>query len=200
MNFLLYRFGLDSIVRAYRASIAALETERAGIEADWQTHLEAVAAGEAKTVVEDETSGAYYDYGEHTGELLHEIDEAIRHIREAFATLLYHYWEKKAAALLPSKKYEQTAAFSAAKVAGWSPDEVMLNRLRLVANCIKHDSTASATLNAEDVSYFDQNETQYGWYEALRLSQAHLEAFINAVRDAGPPTKKWLGKPQEVTL
>lgn len=200
MDWLLFGFGLDSIARAFRSALKAFEEERLKVESDWEAHLKAVDAGEAETITEDQITGAYFDYGEHVGELLHEVEGSKRHIREAFVTLLYHHWEKKASELLKLSKYEQSKAFNAAKAASWTTDEEMIGKLRMLANCIKHDSTQAEQLNAIDPSYFDQAETSYGWYDALRITDAHVEAFIAAVRSSGPPMKKWLGVTQEVSL
>ncbi|WP_242098834.1 hypothetical protein, partial [Sphingomonas sp. CROZ-RG-20F-R02-07] len=198
LDWLLYGIGLDSIARAFRSTIKSFEAERSLIESDWAAHEKAVEAGEAETVVEEETTGAYFDYGEHIGELLYEVEESKRLVREAFVTVLYHHWEKKVAELLSLKRYDQKKAFVAAKLVGWKTDEGMIDKLRMVANCIKHDSTQSQTLNSLDKSYFDQAEIAHGWYDALRITDAHLEAFIEAVKSSGPPMKKWMGKPQEV--
>lgn len=200
MDWLLYGIGLDSIARAFRSTLKSFEDERIRIEADWATHEKAVDAGEAETVVEEEATGAYFDYGEHIGELLYEVEDSKRLVREAFVTVLYHHWEKKAAKLLKLKEYKQQKAFDAAKAIGWKTDEDTIDKLRMVANCIKHDSDQAEKLNALDPSYFDQAEIAGGWYDALRITDAHVEAFILAVKSSGPPMKKWLGKPQEVTL
>lgn len=200
MDWLIYCFRIDGLARAFRSALKAFENEQASLESDWNAHLAAVAAGQVETVTEDETTGAYFDYGEHVGELLEEVEQGKRHIREAFVTAIYHLWEKKAAELLKLGRYEQSKAFMAAKAAGWTPDEVMIDRLRMTANCIKHDSQQAQHLDAADPSYFDQNEIAHGWYEALALTDAHVEAFIATVKSSGPPMKKWLGTTQEVTL
>jgi len=199
MDSLIYSIGIDGLARAYHASMKAFDAEKSSIESDWQLHLAAVAAGTAETFVEDDINNTYFDYGEYTGELLDNVEDGKRHIREAFAIALYHYWEKKSAYLL-KMKYEIQKTLTSAKAAGWKPNEDIINRMRLVANCIKHDSKSSADLNSIDPSYFDQATIQHGWHDALRLTDAHLESFIQAVKEGGPPMKKWLGKPQVVTL
>lgn len=192
---LFYRVGFDGIARAYRSSINAFDAEESRIAADWDAHQRAVSAGEAVTVVEDESSGSHFDFGAHTGDLLYEVEEGKRHIREAFAIVLYHHWEKKVCELLTVKTYKQDNAFVAARAAGWSPDENTINKLRIVANCVKHDSTEAQKLDALDDTFFDKTEIPNGWYEALRLSDAHMDLFISALRLSGPPLKGWLSKP-----
>jgi hypothetical protein len=172
------------------------------LHAQWQEHQTAVKAGTAVTIEEDEENEAYLDLGEHIGEMVNEAEDGLRLVREAFALSLYHYWEKKACELLNIKDYRQGAVFAAAKQdPRFEIDEPGIDRLRLIANCIKHDK-GKPLYEAEPsmfaASWIFDPEGPHGWHDPLRLRDEDVEKGFSAVRSSGPKAKPFMGKVEEV--
>lgn len=199
-----FGIGMRSIERAYGESRKAFEGEIAAWEARWQAHLALVQAKAATGVVEDEDEGDPFDYGEHVGEMIFDAEEGLRLIREAFAMTLYHFWEKTACRLLRVTRYVQDKIFL---LADGDPrltvDKAGVNRLRLIANCIKHDT--GDDLYAEEPALFDPSlipepTAKYGWYSALKLRDEDLKAAFAAVWASGPKSPPSSHAIEEVEL
>jgi hypothetical protein len=186
-----FHYGVREIERAYRASRDASDKEVAAINQDAAAHDAKVQAGTASWTQEDEDGQVVYDYGEHLGEQMHDAEQVLTLIRNAFVITLHHFIEQRVGAQLPKKIYDQAKAFAWLKGFGWSPLEAELNQLRLAANCAKHSGGSSATqLYALRPDMFDA-EMIKGWgsppsYETLKLSDAHVEAFFAAVTASVP--------------
>jgi hypothetical protein len=197
-----FTIGVSAIDGAYQTSRKAFEDQISALHARWQEHQAAVEAGNAVTVEENEETGAYFDFGEHIGEMVHEAEEGLRLVREAFVLSLYHYWEKKACELLHIKHYTQDAVFAAAKQhSRLDIDEPGIDRLRRIANCIKHDK--GKTLFKEEAGMFEAGrvvdpEDPLGWHDALQLRDEDVENGFTAVRSSGPKAKPWTGTVEEV--
>jgi hypothetical protein len=197
-----FTMGVGAIERAYRASRESVDGQISKLDARWKEHLAAVEVGTAVTVEMDEETGHYFDFGEHIGEMATEAEERLRMVREAFVLILYHYWEKKARELLHIERYGQKEVFAAAKHdPRFDVDEPGINRLRLIANCIKHD--AGRTLFNEDPAMFEADllvdwNRRSGWHDALRLRDEDVEKSFAAVRSSGPKTEPRTDMVEEV--
>lgn len=194
MNFfqrMLFRIGLETIERAYREGRKAFDEEIAQWNANYEEHQAAAAAGPP----EDEDDQTYsFDYGDHVGTMIYEAEECIRLLRDAFVLTLYHFWEKQALELLNRSTYNYKTIYAAAKAHPelGLDDPTHIDRLRMMSNCIKHDK--GHPLYEKYPEMFDpqlvpEKPNHRGWHQALRVSDADLEAAFAAVRAAGPKPK-----------
>lgn len=186
-----YMIGVNSIERAYCQSIKAFEAERDGSEASWR-QLREEADFDAD---DDETRQC----AGHLGDIAFEAEQSIQAVREAFALVLYHYWEQQACFHLNMKHYKQDDIF--AKVsASFKVDKVGIDRLRLIANVLKHGNDA---LFKREPGLFDKSlipqkpetESEIGaelgpepfhYRYAFRLTAEELDAAFFAVKSSGP--------------
>lgn len=115
----------------------------------------------------------------------------MRLIREAFVLTLYHYWEKELNALLRIGRGDHLKLMSAIKLNGQlQVDTAGLERLRLIANTIKHNDghrlyasePGMFGLEAKDLEPRDRR----GWHNFLRLTDEDILKGIAAVRASGP--------------
>ena len=83
-----------------------------------------------------------------------------------------------------------TPAFAWLKSFGWQPKETELNELRLAANCAKHSGTGSGKqLYGLRPDMFDASKIKMGFdpgYDSLALTDAHVAAFFEAVKQSVP--------------
>lgn len=199
-----FGIGMRSIERAYGESRKAFEGEIADWEARWQEHLTSGHTNAEGGLVDDEDGGDPFDYGEHVGEMIFDAEEGLRLIREAFAMTLYHFWEKTACRLLGVTWYAQDKIFTLADAdPRLTVDKSGLNRLRLIVNCIKHDT--GLDLYADDPALFDlglipEPTAKYGWSSALKLRDQDLNAAFAAVWASGPKSPPTCHAIEEVEL
>lgn len=140
-------------------------------------------------------------YADHLGDTAFEAEQSIKAVREAFALVLYHFWEQQACFHLNVKHYKQDDIFANAS-ASFKVDEVGIDRLRLIANVLKHGNNA---LFKREPGLFDQDlipqkpepeleteiESELGpepfhYRNAFRLTAAELDAAFLAVKCSGP--------------
>lgn len=188
-----YMLGVNSIERAYCQSIKAFEAERDGSEASWRQLRE-----EAYFDADDDDTRRYAD---HLGDTALGAEQSIKAVREAFALILYHFWEQQACFHLNVTHYKQDDIFAKAS-ASFKVDKGGIDRLRLIANVLKHGNSA---LFKREPGLFDQDlipqkpepqlqpETEpelgpepFHYRNAFRLTAVELEAAFLAVRNSGP--------------
>lgn len=190
-----YNMGLEAIVRAYRASQATFKAQH---DAAGRRFAEYEAKATPEEVLDS-------DFGELMGEEIYEAEASIRLVREAFAMTLYHFWEKQAAEVLglTSHLFRDLKAAAAADPR-FGIDVPGLNRLRLIANCVKH--AGGSELFSLDPTLFDPAlipktaTSRNGWHDALRLRDQDVESAILAVRASGPRSAPSTDLVEEVTL
>lgn len=185
-----FHFGLRTLKRAYESSRVTADKGKADIEKQAAKFQKKVDAGEASWADFDEDGNAGYDYGEHLGELLHDEETVLNFVRLAFVISLHHYVEHQIGERLPQQQYVQAKAFTWLKKFGWTPKEIELNELRLAANCAKHSGTSSGNrLYALRPDMFDASDIKMGFdpgYDSLALTDAHVAAFFEAVKQSVP--------------
>jgi hypothetical protein len=174
-----YMLGVNSIERAYCQSIKAFEAERDGSEASWRQLRE-----EADFDTDDDDTRRYAD---HLGDTALEAEQSIKAVREAFALILYHFWEQQACFHLNVTHYKQDDVYAKAS-ASFKVDEGGIDRLRLIANVLKHGNSA---LFKQEPGLFDQDlipqkPEPYHYRNAFRLTSSELDAAFLAVRNSGP--------------
>lgn len=185
-----FHYGLRTLKRALKSSRVAADKEKADIEKRAGKHQKLVEAGKASWVEYDEDGHPGYDYGEHLGEQLHEEETVLHLVRLAFVISLHHFVEQQIGKRLPKKHYTQDKAFKWLKKYGWKPQETQLNELRLAANCAKHSGDSPGKqLYKLRPDMFDASKIKMGFepgYDSLAISDAHVAAFFEAVRQSVP--------------
>lgn len=181
----LFDSGLMEIERAYRASRVAFDDEMKDA-AERYAKLE--AEGKVDDYNEDEATGQRYYFAEHLIDLNHQAEESLRLLREAFAIILHHYWEKEVVKWQQSKRYDYNKAYSWLTRNAFPIDKPGLERLRETANTIKHNVKRLYDL---DPTMFDAGEIARAggdpdYHDALRLEDNHIEAFFATLRASGP--------------
>lgn len=181
----LFESGLREIGRAYKAS-------RTEFDADMKDATERYAKLEAEggedSYSEDPQTGQRYYYAEHLIDLNFQAEESLRLLREAFALVLYHYWEKEVIRWQGAKRYDYEKAYKWLKRNAFSIDEAGLERMRETANTIKHNV---GRLHAIDASMFDAGDLARSagdpdWHGALRLEDKHIDDFFATLRASAP--------------
>lgn len=185
-----YLNGVSSIERAYRESVRAFEAEGARSGERWQR-----LRSEPDFDADDEETR---HHAEHLGEIALQSEQSVKAVREAFALILYHYWEQRACFHLNVKHYNQQNVFD--KASDFLKIETVgIDRLRQIVNMLKHGKDE---LFKNEPGLFDQtlipqmplSEDELGpeafhYRNALRLSAADPDAAFVAVKASGPSSE-----------
>lgn len=181
----LFESGLREIERAYRASRTEFDSEMKDA-AERYAKLE--AEGNVDAYSEDEITGQRYYYAEHLIDHNFRAEESLRLLREAFAIILHHYWEKEVVKWQRTKRYKYTAAYKWLGRNGFPIDEPGLEKLRETANTIKHNVGRIYDIHPEmfDADEIARSGGDPDWHAALRLEDEHIDGFFLALRQSGP--------------
>ena len=182
--------GLRTLQRAYKSSRSRADKEKASIERRAAEFQAKVDAGEEQLVDYGEDSLQGYNFNDEILEMLYAEESVLNLIRLAFVISLHHYVEQQMGERLPDKKYVQSKAFHRLKSRGWNPLEKELNELRLAANCAKHSEGSSAKqlyILRPDMFRVPKSKKEFQpGYDSLALSDGHVDAFFNAVKQSIP--------------
>lgn len=215
LTYFMLGFALDPIEAAYKAGSEYLRKQFTEAERDYDNLLRSAEA-EGRDLYEiDEETGQGFDVGEHTYYRQVVIENALQAHRQAFATMIHHAWEKHVCFVLrvPEYRFKNAYAEMARKI-GATVDRGRLERLRKTANCVKHESAElydahpemfdGQELHLMDASLTpserkaDKRVSKTGergdWLDALRLSDADIADFIDAVRTSALPSDKFRKK------
>lgn len=180
-----FQLGLRTIEQAYRSSKDAFERNLAGTEAEWRRM--------AGVPSEQETDDVAY-YRDHLIDEAFDAEQGLRLMREAFALAVYHYWEKEMCLHLGIRgkdaKNHANIMEVVVKDGRIEPDRAGLERLRLIANTIKHGLGqplyAEAPYLFVDEGRQLETDDRHGWHAFLRLRDEDVRAGFAAVRASGP--------------
>ncbi|MEH2510168.1 hypothetical protein V1291_001522 [Nitrobacteraceae bacterium AZCC 1564] len=106
----------------------------------------------ADTASEEIHRDRLLDIAQQVGDQLEEqrqdAEEALMLLRKAFVVATYHFWERGAQRFAPhkQKKPNHHALVAALRGASIVVDEQGLEELRLLVNCLKHNSNDARTL------------------------------------------------------
>lgn len=188
LSYVFFNFDLMSITQAYEAGRDALLQHVARAEEAYRSHVASVAAGEAVDIIKDEESGQTFDVGDHIYHSQETARDMLNLHRQAFAVMLHHAWERHVCAVRHYPEYQCNKAYGEMAKAGWPIDRFRLERLRMVANCVKHDSGELYDYHPElfDAANLppssEGEKPQRHWQDALRLADADVTDFVDAVR------------------
>lgn len=197
----LFEDRLNRIRSAFRAACAPFHQELVELEQEAADFQRKVDEGTAKWSEVDEETSFGRDYGEEFGERRQEAGEALLLVRKAFVIVIYHLWERGARrwALQKKKKPNHGDLIVALADANILIDNVGLDELRLLVNCLKHNSDNARKLFqlrrdlfADD---FDPDAILPGtkkplahidWAEQVVLTDDNVEGYLRIVRNSGP--------------
>ncbi len=189
----LFESGLREIERAYKASRTEFDSD---VKHAAERYAKLEAEGKVDEYSEDEATGQRYYYADHLIDLNHQAEESLRLLREAFALVLHHYWEKEVIKWQQSKRYAYDKAYPWLTRNAFPIDEPGLEKLRETANTIKHNV---GRLHAIDPTMFDAGDlardgSDPDWHGALRLEDDHMDGFFATLRASGPTAASTFGK------
>jgi hypothetical protein len=186
---------------AFREACAPFHLELQEIEQEANDFQRRVEAGNAQWEDYDEETGAGRHYGEEFGERRHEAEEALLLIRNAFAIVIYHLWERGAQRWVPQvrKKPNHNHLITALTEASIVIDKTGLEELRLLVNCLKHNSEDARKLYELRRDLFSTDFVpgeihpatgkplvNIDWAEKVVLTDDNVEEFLRVVQDSGP--------------
>lgn len=190
-----WNFVVSRLEDAYGAACHSLDKELRKLQKD---HKNWQHSGPPNASDLDEVE-SYNHEGEWIGESFVETEQALQLVRQGFAVVLFHSWERH-------------ALDWARKWTGWKNDsgynhhfvtnrlqrdgftiDAKLHKLNNVVNCIKHDG---AELWKEDQSLFEplvkyllDNDMRPDFGRHLRLSEVAMHDLFKAVSASGPSQK-----------
>lgn len=176
-----YNYRLEQIVSAYRASRSSFESDIKTISKDFEQNRESAS------------ENPYADqYEDHLIDLHTEAGEALRLVREAFALVLHHYWERSVMGWLKKSHYDFKKDAETLKSAGYIVGSD-LDRLRLVANTIKHNSEKLyekyPDMFDKSIERWLEDKIEPTYHNFLQLSDEDMNAFVKALETSGPDAK-----------
>jgi hypothetical protein len=209
LTYFMLNFALEPIRGAYKAGKEALTTQYAVAVKKYDEFLAQVETGEVDAIWEDEETGQTFDHGEYilADQLIAE--SALQSHRQAFAIMIHHVWEKHVCYALKAPEYQCNKAYGELAKKGWPIDKPRLERLRMTANVVKHES---AELYDHHPQMFVESELHVfesglppqkrktiktiskeglrgNWLEALNLTDEDIADFIDTVRKSALPPK-----------
>lgn len=188
LSYVWFNFDLTAIAQAYEAGRNALLEQIADAEATYETHRAKVAAGETVDIEYDEDSGQTFDVGDYVYHAQKSAREMLNLHRQAFAVMIHHAWERHVCVVGHYPEYQCNKAYGELAKKGWPIDKPRLERLRMTANCVKHDDGDLFDMHPEmfdpddlPVSFEGEKPTRH-WQDALRLSDEDVADFVDTVR------------------
>ncbi len=197
---------LSSLQSAFEAGEDQLKAQRDRAKRDLEQHLATPCDdGEAPAWV-DEDTGRGISNEEYLTATAAIARQALQSHRKAFAVMIHHAWEKHVCQQMDWETYKVGSAYALLQKAGWAVEQEHLERLRMIANCIKH--TDAALFECDQEMFYDPDgdgilalfqgkrkrqkpneQSKYtsdghycSWDDALYLRDNHIEEFFDAVR------------------
>jgi len=186
---------------AFRAACAPFSDELDEVQREADAHQRRVEEGTARWTDYDEETGIGRDYGEEFGERRQEAEEALLLVRKAFVIAIYHLWERGARRWAPQKKKKPNHSDLVAALtdAAIVIDKAGLEELRLLVNCLKHNSDDARKLYGLRRDLFDDDFdpdaihpgtdkpfVNIDWAEQVMLTNDNVESYLRVVQNSGP--------------
>lgn len=185
-----FRNGLRIIENSFRASEAALLDEIERAMDDAFAHQQSQEQGAAWIGERDDDGYILWDQQTLLDFRVEDARAALREIRNAFAIVIYHHWERSALRWTGLTKGNHDTILKKSMALGY-PVHEHLERTRLLINTLKHDSSRDApTLFEKANQYFRDGfigtSNLETWQDAIALSTEHILELIEIVRASGP--------------
>jgi hypothetical protein len=187
-----YQSGIDVLT-------ASATTAQDALQDSQQVRSTELDIRRASDVFEDECDEQGLVICDRTALLAQEIAniaEMVNELRKAFVTAAYHHWEvsvvRWAREATPADAPLRTRDRLVAKAieVGYPPDPE-LDRVRCLANLIKHDSDSArqalkGAAPALFAAIFESGTIRSPWASAIEISAATLDWTFDVVRRSGP--------------
>jgi len=144
----LFRRGFEHIRAAYTASVAEFETDIRDSVAFVRTRWR-LKDGDPVPLPTTDEEGEAVDFQDDVYSLTEESAACLRIVRESFVLTLFHYWERQSFIWLRTpvsdgRQYNHAATMAWLTIYVGQPDDLTIDKLRLVANALKHGPGRSA--------------------------------------------------------
>lgn len=209
LTYFMLNFALEPICGGYKVGKEALTAQYTVAVKKYDEFIAEVKAGKVDAVWEDEETGQTFDHGEYVLADQLIAESALQSHRQAFAIMIHHVWEKHACYALKVPEYQCNKAYGELAKKGWPIDKLRLERLRMTANVIKHESAElydhhREMLDASELHVFEsglppkkwrtiKNISKEGlrgnWLDALNLTDDDIADFIDTVQKSALPPK-----------
>ena len=179
------RMTLNTIRSSYYTGRDALAARIA--EADREALLFAteLEAGNVDEFFVDDVTGQTFSMAEYHYYQTKSAREMLNSHAQAFAIMIHHAWEKHVLFLNHGwEKYKFREAYGELSRDGWTIDVPRLEKLRMVANFVKHESTEILSHFGEmfnDTPIYQINQKYIFEDDALIVSDHDIEEFMDAV-------------------
>jgi hypothetical protein len=197
----LFRDKVDRTRLAFQAACAPFHKELAGLQKQHDAFKQKVQAGETQWEEIDEESGASWNYGDGLAERREDAEDTLLTIRKAFVVTTYHLWERGAQRwgkpAVPKPDHEML--IKALKAAAIVVDKQRLDELRLLVNCLKHNSSGARKLRKLRPSLFAADFdpdaihpvtgkpfSRIDWEDRIILTDNDVETYLDVVLNSAP--------------
>ncbi|MER9445404.1 hypothetical protein NKI79_29350 [Mesorhizobium sp. M0340] len=192
---------VDRMWRAFQAACAPFHKEIADLQKQHDAFEQQVQAGEAQWEEVDEDTGAGWSYGGDFAERREDAEDALLTMRKAFVMTTYHLWERGAQrwgkTMIPKPNHGDL--IRALKIAAIIVDKQRLEELRLLVNCLKHNSGSARKLHKSRPSLFavdfdpDALHPATGkpfspidWADNIVLTDSDVDTYFGVVLSSAP--------------
>jgi hypothetical protein len=181
-----FEYGFEELFRAYRTALSAAIQSGINAEETVRKRHRLGADEPIPPVTHDDDGFPLFDFWEEVGEINDEADSTTNIIRIAFLIALFHFWEKHSNRWVRRSSYDHAAVMVWLKGQGGRPNEDLIKELELAANCAKHGPGWSCDeLCRRRPDLFGQTTFRLGAHN-LKIDEATLDSFFEAVRSSGP--------------
>ena len=190
-----WQFAIRRLRAAYDAARSSIDTDFYRIEEGFEAFH-----NEDKPDPENFDEVASHEaWEEHLIDRRVDAEEALATIKQGFALILYHSWERHSAEWVEWKgNYRHHHVSPLLVNAGYVVSQGV-HTLNKVANCIKHDSDElwkqkdSQAMFDPIVAQFVAEDIKPDYARYLILTDADMDGFFDALSESGPPGKATLG-------
>jgi hypothetical protein len=181
-----WQFATQRLRDAYDASRASLDKTLRDLDKEHKKWRK-----EQPDPTDQDEMDAHDHWGDNIGDRHDATTKALDTLKQGFAVVLYHSWEKNAVgwAGWGDKRYHHGSITGELKKLGFVI-EPGVHKLQKVANCIKHNSPE---LWKQDEAMFDPVVGELigmglkpDYSRNLRLTDAHMDEFFDALLTSGP--------------
>lgn len=182
---------------AFHAACAPFHAELKSLETEHASHATRVKAGEVVWEELDPETGSGWSYGEDLAERCEDAEDALLVIRKAFVMTAYHLWERGAQRWGKSDESHK-GLVKALEKATINVDD-RLEELRLLVNCLKHNSKTATELIEKRPSLFATDFdpgalhpvtgkpfSRIDWADNIVLTDADVDDYLDVVRNSAP--------------
>lgn len=189
-----YDLGVSDLRKAYDAAREPFQNDLERLDRSFKDHRDRLSDCESG---EDRDNHHWYE--EHLLDQHWSLQSTLRLVREGFAVILYHYWERRAQGWhhFSNDKYQYGTAYKQLPPKGYLVDKGGLEKLRNTVNVIKHDSNQlygkHKDMFSANLDEVYNNGNKKGYYSDLNVKDSDLDYFFDVIKRSGPDAEPRLG-------